>query len=124
MDEFTGAYRRLAALGEILSGEKVTQRSLAARLGVSLGLMNGILRDMEKDGWVKVDPLPGGAAQYAVTAAGRRAMTKVAREFAEHASEVLQKTCPDKRLPYEPTETLPRKGALRRPSGQARGARG
>jgi DNA-binding Lrp family transcriptional regulator len=48
--------RRLAALAEIASDGTVTQRSLASRLDVSLGLANALLRGLENGGLIKTGP--------------------------------------------------------------------
>ena len=72
MPGVTETHRRLAALTEIASGRKVTQRSLASRLGVSLGLANALLRGLEKDGLVAVNRSAGSQIlRYAVTRAGQ-----------------------------------------------------
>ena len=92
MNNFSDSYRRLAALAEIASAVKVTQRSLAARLGISLGLANVLLRQLEADGLVKVRSSSSGASRYAVTRSGRAGMRKLSRDFAIEASAVLRKS--------------------------------
>ncbi len=53
MSRFPELQRRLAALAEIASDGTITQRSLASKLEVSLGLANALLRGLESDGLIK-----------------------------------------------------------------------
>ena len=53
MSRFSELQRRLAALAEIASDGAITQRSLASKLEVSLGLANALLRGLESDGLIK-----------------------------------------------------------------------
>ena len=74
--------RRLAALTEIASGGKVTQRSLATRLGVSLGLANGLLRGLERGGLVTVNRSAASQrTRYRLTSAGRSALIRLGADF-------------------------------------------
>ena len=84
------SYRRLAALTELHSGEKVTQRSLAARLGISLGLANGLLRDLEARGFIAVNRFAGStAARYVLTRKGRAELMRLAVACADDADAML-----------------------------------
>ena len=90
MSNVTHTYRRLAALTELVSGKKLTQRSLAARLGISLGLANALLRTLAEDGLVRVNPSGGSRRmRYSLTKAGRAEMTKLGIEFAAEAGDLL-----------------------------------
>jgi Mn-dependent DtxR family transcriptional regulator len=116
VSRFTELQRRLAALAEIASDNTVTQRSLASRLDVSLGLANALLRGLESDGLVKAGApralvlrsegsLLRRAAKesshrapytahsgYAITRAGRGAMQRMSRVFAAEAAALLRKS--------------------------------
>src|SRR5215510_9592761 len=50
--------RELEILTAIAEGESTTQRALAARLGVALGLTNLYLKRMAKKGYIKVAEFP------------------------------------------------------------------
>ncbi len=92
MAQFYDSYRRLAALAEISAGDRVTQRSLASKLEVSLGLANGLLRELETGGLVRVNAKPGpDSGRYAITRAGQRVMRRLARVFAAEAAALLEK---------------------------------
>ena len=85
------AHRRLVALSEIIAGGKITQRSLASRLGVSLGLANGLLRELETDGLIAVNRSTGvRALRYAVTKKGRVARMRLAGAFAADSDRMLE----------------------------------
>jgi DNA-binding MarR family transcriptional regulator len=85
--------RRLAALAEIASDGTITQRSLASRLEVSLGLANALLRELEGDGLIKAGASRANAdSRYAITRAGRGAMQRMSREFATEAVALLRKS--------------------------------
>jgi ribosomal protein S25 len=93
VSRFTELQRRLAALAEIASDSAVTQRSLASRLDVSLGLANALLRGLESEGLVKVSaPRAKEASRYAITRAGRGAMQRMSRAFAAEAAALLRKS--------------------------------
>jgi len=83
----------LAALAEIASDGRMTQRSLASALEVSLGLANALLRELESEGLVRVNAEAGsGAPRYAITRGGRSAMRRLARAFAAEATALLKKS--------------------------------
>jgi predicted ArsR family transcriptional regulator len=94
--------RRLAALAEIASDGTVTQRAVASRLDVSLGLANALLRGLESDGLIKSGAsrtkeashrAPQSAhSGYAITRAGRGAMQRMSRAFAAEAAALLRKS--------------------------------
>jgi DNA-binding MarR family transcriptional regulator len=85
--------RRLAALAEIASDGTITQRALASRLDVSLGLANALLRGLESDGLIKAGASrTKEASRYAITRAGRGAMQRMSRAFAAEAAALLRKS--------------------------------
>jgi DNA-binding MarR family transcriptional regulator len=93
VSRFPALQRRLAALAEIASDGTITQRALASKLDVSLGLANALLRGLESEGLIQ----PGGprdkeARRYAITRAGRGAMQRMSRAFAAEAAALLRKS--------------------------------
>src|SRR5262245_35066909 len=67
--------RELESLTAIAEGESTTQRALAARLGVALGLTNLYLKRLAKKGYIKVAEFPRRPAarkrlRYLLTARG------------------------------------------------------
>jgi DNA-binding MarR family transcriptional regulator len=51
-------------------GARLTQRELAGRAGVSLGMTNMLLRRLAERGWVKLTRLSSRSVRYALTPAG------------------------------------------------------
>ena len=93
MSRFPELQRRLAALAEIASDGTITQRSLASKLDVSLGLANALLRELEGDGLIKSGASRANAdSRYSITRAGRGAMQRMSREFAAEAAALLRKS--------------------------------
>jgi len=93
VSRFPELQRRLAALAEIASDGTITQRSLASRLDVSLGLANALLRGLESDGLIKAGASrTKEASRYAITRAGRGAMQRMSRAFAAEAAALLRKS--------------------------------
>jgi hypothetical protein len=50
--------------------DRVTQRELASRAGLSLGMTNSLLRRLAERGWVKLTRLSPKSMRYALTAEG------------------------------------------------------
>ena len=124
MSRFPELQRRLAALAEIASDGTITQRSLASKLEVSLGLANALLRGLESEGLIKSGSPHAKAASrraphsahagYAITRAGRGAMQRMSRAFAAEAAALLRKSLGSK-------AKAARLLSARRPSGVAQG---
>jgi len=85
------AFRRLVALSEIHRRSRTTQRSLANRVEVSLGLANALLRELESERLVSVRPEadPDGA-RYTLTARGRRELAKLGASLLSESGELLE----------------------------------
>jgi DNA-binding MarR family transcriptional regulator len=93
VSRFPGLQRRLAALAEIASDGTITQRSLASKLEVSLGLANALLRGLESEGLIKSGASRANAdSRYAITRSGRGAMQRMSRAFAAEAAALLRKS--------------------------------
>lgn len=61
----------LSAISEAESGgTRLTQRELAGRAGVSLGMANILLRRLAERGWVKLTRLSSKSVRYALTSSG------------------------------------------------------
>lgn len=61
----------LNAISEAESGEsRLTQRELADRAGISLGMANILLRRLAERGWVKLTRLSSKSVRYALTPSG------------------------------------------------------
>ena len=75
--------RRL--LDEIESQPHASQRSLAARLGIALGLTNLLLRRVAAKGWVRIVRIRPNRVRYLLTPAGIMQRAKMSRDYLQSA---------------------------------------
>ena len=76
--------KHLETLLEIKQNPSLTQRSLAHRLNISLGLTNSILQNLIHRGWVKAQKMTGRKILYLITPQGiARATSLVYDRFRE-----------------------------------------
>jgi len=79
------AQRHLEILSEIERGQPITQRSLARRLGVALGLINLYLKRLAKKGYIKLTTIPPNRMKYLLTPKGLTEKTRLTYEYLEHS---------------------------------------
>jgi predicted transcriptional regulator len=60
----------LRLLDELTKEPLITQRALAARLGIALGLVNAYIKRLYKKGYIKVKNLPKNRIKYIITPKG------------------------------------------------------
>lgn len=68
-------------LAEIESGAAVSQRSLARRLGIALGMTNLLMRRVVRKGWVRVARIPPGRVKYFLTPTGMAEKARMSRAY-------------------------------------------
>jgi hypothetical protein len=104
MDHFdmnVEARRELTVLDAIERDQHVTQRTLAAKLGIALGLTNLYLKRLTRKGYVKCTNLRSNRLAYLITAQGIAEKSRLTyqfmgyslhlyREVRQHLSEVLR----------------------------------
>lgn len=71
----------LGMLNAIQSGETFTQRSLASRLGVALGLTNSLLKRCVRKGLVKAKVVPASRYVYFLTPKGFAEKSRLVSEY-------------------------------------------
>lgn len=71
-------YRTFQLMTEIESGEAVSQRELARRLGVAVGLVNSYLKNFVAKGYVRVKNYPRNRYSYLLTPKGFAEKTRLA----------------------------------------------
>lgn len=71
----------LDLLHEVESDGAATQRSLARRLGVALGLTNTYLKRCGRKGWIKVRQVPARRYAYFLTPKGFREKSRLTGEY-------------------------------------------
>ncbi len=60
----------LRLLDELTKEPLITQRALAARLGIALGLVNAYVKRLYKKGYIKIKNLPKNRIKYIITPKG------------------------------------------------------
>ena len=76
--------KQLETLLEIKQNSSLSQRSLAHKLNISLGLTNAILQNLIHRGWVKAQKMTGSKILYLITPQGiTRATNLVYDRFRE-----------------------------------------
>ncbi|MDA2915390.1 winged helix-turn-helix transcriptional regulator [Nitrospinae bacterium AH_259_B05_G02_I21] len=77
--------RTLQLLTEIESGVKLTQRSLAKKLGIALGLTNAYLKRFVHKGFVKIHRASANDIRYLLTPAGLMEKSRLTYEYLQHS---------------------------------------
>ena len=85
--------RDLQLLNEIESSDAVTQRGLAKRLGIALGLTNLYLRRLAKKGYIKVVNLQKNRIRYLITAKGVAEKSRLTYEYMQYSLQLYRQTC-------------------------------
>ena len=73
--------RDLQILTEIEQASTLTQRSLATKLGIALGLTNLYLKRLAKKGYIKVTTIPRNRVKYLLTPRGIAEKTRLTYEY-------------------------------------------
>jgi DNA-binding MarR family transcriptional regulator len=84
--------RTLLILQAVASGLPVTQRSLAGRLGVAVGLANLLVRRLVAKGYLRVSHMGSRHVRYLLTADGWEALTSAARVSLENTMHLYTET--------------------------------
>ena len=86
----TGAHRELKVLEAIADDERLTQRGLATRLGIALGLTNLYLKRLVRKGYVKCVNVHSNRVLYLITPKGIVEKTRLTYEFMEYSLQVYR----------------------------------
>ncbi len=81
----TSARRELEILNSIAEGDRVSQRVLARRLGIALGLTNLYLKRLAHKGYIKVTTIPPHRIKYLVTPRGFAQKTRLTYEYMRYS---------------------------------------
>lgn len=79
------AQQHLEILSEIEQGKPITQRSLARRLGIALGLTNLYLKRLANKGYIKLTTIPPHRIKYLLTPKGLAEKTRLTYEYLEYS---------------------------------------
>lgn len=72
-------------LSELEAGTQVSQRSLARRLGIALGLTNLLLRRVVRKGWVRMIQIRSNRVSYLLTPTGIAEKAKMSRDSLQYS---------------------------------------
>ncbi len=72
-------------LDEFIKEDSVSQRALADRLGIALGLVNAYIKRLCKKGHIKIKTLPRNRIKYIVTPQGFTEKTRLAYKFMHYS---------------------------------------
>lgn len=79
------AQRHLTILNEIADGKHVTQRVIADKLGIALGLVNLYLKRLIRKGYVKVSTIPSNRIKYLLTPKGMAEKARLTYEYMDYS---------------------------------------
>jgi DNA-binding MarR family transcriptional regulator len=96
------ARRNLQALEAIAGNDHVTQRTLAGRLGIALGLVNIYLKRLVRKGYVKCVNVQSNRLRYLLTPKGVTEKTRLTYEFMEYSLQLYGRVRLHLRMTLEP----------------------
>ena len=79
------AHRDLKLLEEVAQNSRVTQRSLAGKLGIALGLTNIYLRRLVRKGYIKCVNVQSNRITYLITPRGIAEKARLTYEFMDYS---------------------------------------
>ncbi len=85
--------RDLQLLNEIESSDIVTQRGLAKRLGIALGLTNLYLKRLAKKGYIKIVNIQKNRIRYLITAKGIAEKSRLTYEYMQYSLQLYRHAC-------------------------------
>jgi DNA-binding MarR family transcriptional regulator len=78
-------FRSLQILEEIGNTHSPSQRYLARKLNISLGLANSFVKRLAKKGYVKITTIPRNRVKYIITPQGFAEKSRLTYEFIKHS---------------------------------------
>lgn len=85
-EKILDTYRSFLLLSEISGDEQLSQRELAKRLGIALGLVNSYLKNLVSKGFVRVNNFPKNRYAYLVTPKGFAEKSRLAYQHLSYFS--------------------------------------
>ena len=77
--------RDLLLLSELDRNDGATQRTLATKLGVALGLTNLYLKRLARKGYIKIKTIPRNRIRYLLTPEGFAEKSRLTYQYMEHS---------------------------------------
>lgn len=84
----TGAHRDLKLLDAIANDAQITQRGLATKLGIALGLTNLYLKRLARKGYIKVVNIRPNRLRYLITPKGIAEKSRLTYEFMQYSLQL------------------------------------
>jgi len=81
----TKELRTLKILEEIDNGQAPSQRDLATRLNISLGLVNSFMKRLTQKGYFKITNIPKNRVKYILTPKGAAEKTRLTYEYIQYS---------------------------------------
>jgi transcriptional regulator with XRE-family HTH domain len=85
-------YRSLLLMSEITKEEPLSQRELARRLGIALGLVNSYLRNLTAKGYVRIRTFPRNRYGYLLTPQGIAEKSRLAYQHLNYFTNLYKIT--------------------------------
>lgn len=85
-------HRDLTVLEAVTENQHITQRSLAARLGVALGLANLYVKRLVRKGYIKCVNVRSNRIHYLITPKGTAEKVRLTYEFMEYSLKLYRQT--------------------------------
>ncbi|MBW1692064.1 MAG: winged helix-turn-helix transcriptional regulator [Deltaproteobacteria bacterium] len=87
--------RSLQILEEIENNYSPSQRDLARKLNISLGLVNSFMKRLAKKGYVKITTVPKNRVKYMLTPKGFGEKSRLTYEFIQYSFRFYKKALSD-----------------------------
>ncbi len=84
------AYRSFLLLSEIDREETISQRELAGRLGIALGLVNSYLKNLVAKGYIRIRSFPRNRYGYLLTPKGMAEKSRLAYQHLSYFTNLYQ----------------------------------
>ena len=85
-------HRDLTVLEAVTENQQITQRSLATRLGVALGLANLYVQRLVRKGYIKCVNVRSNRIHYLITPKGLAEKARLTYEFMDHSLKLYRQT--------------------------------
>lgn len=104
------AYRSFLLMSEIDKAEPLSQRELARRVGIALGLVNSYLKNLIAKGYVRVTAFPRNRYSYLLTPQGIAEKSRLAFQHLSYFTNLYRGTRQDYQILFQ---KLKSEGAMR-----------
>src|SRR5262249_39302645 len=109
------AHRDLKLLEEVEKDSRVTQRGLATKLGIALGLTNIYLRRLVRKGYIKCVNVQSNRITYLITPRGIAEKARLTYEFMDYSLHLYSEVRQHLRQALQECAAADRRGASYRP---------